>query len=461
MRKTQLIIEGGKEADLDGDGRGFAYTDPTTGEWSFDYPFTESLNHLATSVIGGGPGVKATYQAPIKGAFMGFDVRPGMGPVVQLGMSVLAPDIPQLDFVKSVLLPYGEVDVQGKGGLVAAAASTATPAWFTKLVGAWIDSPDSATAYGNTFMETYQALASSTEYDLTTPDGKDKLYQDTRFKARYLSTLRALGQFLGPSRPTAKMSVETKQGDVFVNVLSQELRTMQLEDYDTAIPRFLDIYGEQVFVYLSGKTKAVYGGLQASKEFGNFERDNKSLFRKYSDVAGYFVEGGNDLDWQVYQRQLQNKERVRLTPDETLDAAQKYVAFSKYRQVQDLVGAYPNEAQRKYLADYREVLGEQYPGFASSQYDPNKLKTQIAQLQDAVNDPSVADNQVATAAKLYLQTRDAVLAEAANRGLKTIDRSKNAGDLRGYLRQYAATLKEQYPDFARLYDRLLLQEVDE
>ena len=34
-------------------------------------------------------------------------------------------------------------------------------------------------------------------------------------------------------------------------------------------------------------------------------------------------------------------------------------------------------------------------------------------------------------------------------------------DLRGYLRQYAATLKEQYPDFARLYDRLLLQEVDE
>jgi len=484
LRKTQLIVEGGKEADPDGDGRGFAYTDPTTGEWSFDYPFTGPLNHLATSVIGGGPGVKSTFQAPIKGAFMGFDVRPGVGPVVQLAMSALAPDIPELNFVKSVLLPYGEVDVQGKGGLVAAAVSTATPAYFTKLVGAFFDSPDSATAYGNTFMETYQALASSTEYDLTTEDGKDQLYQDTKWKARYVSVLRALGQFLGPSRPSAKISVNVSpdaaaklraqgrpetdpalldvlDGDVFVNVLAQELRTMQLEDYDTAIPRFLDIYGEQVFIYLSGKTKAVYGGLQASKQFGDFEQANKSLFRKYSDVAGFFVEGGNDLDWQVYQRQLQNKERVRLTPSETLEAAQKYVAFSKYRQVQDLVGAYPNAAQRKYLADYREVLGEQYPGFASSQYDPNKLKTQIEQLQNAVNDPSVADNQVATAAKLYLQTRDAVLAEAANRGLSAIDRSKNAGDLRGYLRQYAATLKEQYPDFARLYDRLLLQEVDE
>jgi hypothetical protein len=60
-----------------------------------------------------------------------------------------------------------------------------------------------------------------------------------------------------------------------------------------------------------------------------------------------------------------------------------------------------------------------------------------------------------------LQTREAVLVEAANRGLTGIDRSKNAADLRGYLREYAVTLKEQYPNFARMYDRLLLQEVDE
>jgi hypothetical protein len=483
LRKTQLIIEGGKEADPDGDGRGFAYKDPTTGEWSFDYPFTKSLNHLATSVMGGGPGVKATFQAPIKGAIMGFDVRPGVGPVVQLAMSAFAPDIPQLDFVKSVVMPYGETDIQGKGGLIGALVASATPAYLTKLLSLF-DSPESATAYGNTYMEVYQALAASTEYDLTTEQGKDEIYKDATWRARYLTVMRALGQFMGPSRPTPKMSINVSSdaaaklraegrpetdpalldvldGDVFTNVLSMELRTMQLEDYDTAIPRFLDIYGDQVFVYLSGKTKAAYGGLQASKEFGNFERSNKDLFRKYKDVAGYFVEGGTDLDWQVYQRQLQNKERIRLTPKETLDAAQKYVAFSKYRQVQDLVGAYPNAEQRKYLSDYREVLGQQYPGFASSQYDPNKFQTDVTQLQEAVNDKNLTNNQVATAAKLYLQTRDAVLAEAANRGLKTIDRSKNTEDLRGYMRQYAATLKEQYPDFARLYDRLLSQEVDE
>jgi hypothetical protein len=460
LRKTQLIIDRGQEADPDGDGRGFFYTDPQTGEWSFDYPFSQGFTHLATSIIGGGPGVKATMQAPVKGVLMGLDVRPGVGPVVQVAMSAFAPDVPQLDFVKSIVLPYGEVDVQSKGGIAGGLIEAITPAYLKKIESIFT-SPESANTYGNTFMETYQALATTTKYDLKTDDGRDQLYQDTVGKAKFLTVLRAIGQFLGPSRPTAKFDVETKQGDVAVNVLSMELRKLQLEDYDSAIPRFLDTYGEDVFVYLSGKTKAVYGGLQASKQFGDFERANKGLFRKYSGVAGFFVEGGTDLDWQVYSRQLEKGERERLTPQETLEAAQKYVAYSQYRQVQDLVGPYPNAEQKQYLRDFREYLGEMYPGFTTGTFDPNKMKTQIDELTRAVNDSSLVNNDIAEAARQYLEVREAVMVEAANRGLSGIDRSKNVADLRGYLREYAVTLKEQYPNFARLYDRLLLQEVDE
>lgn len=461
LRKTQLMVEGGREADPDGDGRGIVYTDPQTGEWSFDYPLSEGLNHLATSVIGGGPGVKSTFQAPIKGLLMGLDVRPGVGPVVQIASSALLRDSPKVDFIKSVILPYGETDLNESGGVVGAFLKTAEPAWLKKVQSAIFDSPDSATVYGNTYMETYQALATSKNYDLTTAIGRDQLAQDTVWKAKFLTVMRGVGQFLGPSRPTNKMSVETKQGDVFVNVLSMELRAMQLEDYDSAIPRFLDIYGEDVFVYLSGKTKAVYGGLQASKGFGDFERQNKDLFRKYKNVAGYFVEGGNDLDWQVYTRQLKSGQRERLSPEESLANAQKYVAYSQYRQVQELIGAYPNAEQKEYLQSFREYLGSKYPGFTAAVYDPNKTKNDIKQLQDAVKDPNLANNNVAEAARQYLQARDEVLVEASNRGLNSIDRSKNTADLRGYLREYAIALKAQYPDFARLYDRLLLQEVDE
>lgn len=461
LRKTQLIVDRGQEADPDGDGRGFFYTDPQTGEWSFDYPFSQGFTHLATSLISGGPGVKSTLQAPVKGVLMGLDVKPGLGPVAQITASALLKDVPQTDFIKSIILPYGEVDIKDKGGITQALLNTAMPAWFKKVEQGFFSSPEASDTFGNTYMEVYQALATTKKYDLTTDDGRDQLYEDSINKARFLTVLRGIGQFLGPSRPTNKMSVETKQGDIAVNVLSMELRKLQLEDYDSAIPRFLDIYGEDVFVYLSGKTKAVYGGLQASKQFGDFERANKALFRKYSGVAGFFVEGGTDLDWQVYSRQLETGKRVRLTPQETLEAAQKYAAYSQYRQVQDLIGPYPNAEQKQYLREFREYLGEMYPGFSTGTFDPNKLKTQIDELTRAVEDPSLADNDVAKAARQYLQAREAVLVEAANRGLSGIDRSKNAADLRGYLREYAVTLKEQYPNFARMYDRLLLQEVDE
>lgn len=461
LRKTQLIIEGGREADPDNNGRGIFYTDPGTGEWVFDYPFTGPLTHLLTSKVSGGPGVRSTLQAPIKGALMGLDVRPGLGPVVQLSVSAFAPDIPQLDAFKAAVLPYGEVDLAKNKGLAGSVVDAFTPAWFKKVQSAFIDSPDSMTTYGNTYFEVYQALSASGNYDLRTPNGLDQLAQDAKMKAKTLTILRGLGQFLGPSRPTNKFEIETLQGDVMVNVMAQELRTMQLEDYDSAIPRFLDIYGEDVFAYLSGKTKALYGGLLANKEFGDFERANKALFRKYKNVAGFFATGGTELDWQVYTRQIDTGMRERLSPEESLMAAQKYVAYSKYRQVQELVGPYPNAEQKAYLRQYREYLGEQYPGFAFGTFDPNRIKNAVKELEGALTEPGLADNPVAKATKLYLDARTNVLAEAQNRGLTGIDRSKNASDLRGYLRQYAETLKTQYPEFARLYDRVLVEEVDE
>lgn len=461
LRKTQLLVEGGRDADPDGNGRGIFYTDPGTGEWVVDYPFTSGFTHLLTSAVSGGPGVRATLQAPIKGALMGLDVRPGLGPFAQIAVSAFAPDIPQLDAFKAAVLPYGEVDLAGNKGLVGSVIDSFTPAYFKKLQSAFIDSPESMTTYGNTFFEVYQALSTTGQYDLRTPAGLDKLYQDSKGQARALTILRGLGQFLGPSRPTNKFEVETLQGDVMVNVLAQDLRTLQLEDYDTAIPTFIDRYGEEVVAYLAGKTKAIYGGLQANKQFGEFERANEGLFRRYKNVAGFFAPGGTELDWQVYTRQIETGQRERLTPQESLMAAQKYVAYSKYRQVQKLVGPYPNAEQKDYLRRYREYLGEEYPGFALATFDPNRIKNAIAELELAVQEPSLADNQVATAAKLYLDARTNVMAEAKNRGLTSIDRSKNAADLRGYLRQYAEVLKTDYPDFARLYDRVLIEEVDE
>jgi hypothetical protein len=461
LRKTQLIVENGREADPDGNGRGFFFTDAQTGEWSFTYPLTDKLTHLATGGIGGGPGVTSTWQAPVKGALMGLDVRPGLGPFAQIGGTILLRDQPTYDWARSLFLPYGELDIAGNKGIAGTVADSLTPAWAKKLQSAFFDSPESQTTYGNTFFETYQALAASGQYDLASAEDKLRLSEDATGKARFLTVIRAIGQWLGPSRPTNKLSVDTLKGDVFVNLLAQDLRERQLQDYDTAISSWLDDYGEDVFVYLSGKTKAVAGGLTASSEFGNFERANKGFFKKYNEVAGFFAPGGTDLDWQVYTRQLEKGARERLTTEESLAAAQRYIAYKKYRSLQEFIGPYPKAEQREYLARYREYLGELYPGFQYAAFDPNELRRRIEKLKDAANDPEMADNRVADAARRYLQTRDYVYQEAAKLGLKSIEKAKGAEQLRGYLREYADVLVREVPEFERLYNQLLQQEVDE
>ena len=461
LRKTQLIVESGREADPDGDGRGFFFEDPQTGEWSFSYPFSEKMTHLATSAIGGGPGVKATLQARVKGALMGLDVRPGLGPFAQIAATTLLRDTPTFDWAKSILLPYGELDIAGNKGIPGTVVDSLTPAWFKKLQSAFFDDPESQTTYGNTYFETYQALAASGQYNLSDPLDQQRLADDTTNKARFLTVIRAAGQWLGPSRPTPKLSVETKQGDVFVNLLAQDLRERQLNDYDTAISSWLDDYGEDVFVYLSGKTKAVYGGLTASAEFGKFERNNSKFYGRYKEVAGFFAPGGTDLDWQVYTRQLEKGARERLTTDESLEAAQRYIAYKKYRSLQDYIGPYPNAEQKEYMARYREYLGELYPGFQFAPFDPNELRRRIAQVQDAANDPAMADNKIAEAARKYLETRDYVYEQAGKLGIKNIERARGAEQLRGYLREYASVLIRETPEFERLYSQLLQQEVDE
>jgi len=461
LRKTQLIVENGRETDPDGNGRGFFFTDPQTGEWTFSYPFSDKLTHLLTRNVGGGVGVNAQFQAPVKGALMGLDVRPGLGPFAQIAATAMLRDTPTFDWAKSIFLPYGELDIAGNKGIPGTVVDSLTPAWFKKMQSAFFDDPESQTVFGNTYFETYQALAASGQYDLQNPEDLDRLAQEATGKAKYLTVFRAIGQFLGPSRPTQKVSVQTKQGDVFVNLLSQDLRERQMQDYDTAISSWLDDYGEDVFVYLSGKTKAVHGGLTASSEFGAFERDNKALFRKYKEVAGFFAPGGTDLDWQVYTRQLEKGARERLTTDESLEAAQRYIAYKKYRSLQDFIGAYPNKDQREYLARYREYLGELYPGFRYAPFDPNQLRRRIEIAKDAVQDPSLADNKVADAARRYFQVRDYVYAEATKLGLKSIERARGAEQLRGYLRQYADVLVREVPEFDRLYSQLLQQEVDE
>jgi hypothetical protein len=245
--------------------------------------------------------------------------------------------------------------------------------------------------------------------------------------------------------------------------LSKDFVRLEQEDYTTAVGKFLDLYGEQPFLYAVGKTKAVNGGLSPSKVFGDWEREHGAFLKSYSKVAGFFGPAGDDFSMDVYQRQLDSGERKRLTDQQMLDQAQATIARWKYSQARDALGVKPSKEQRNWLAGYKDALGQQYPAYATqSDYNPMEMPAAIDQLKQAATDPRVSETPVATAVNEYMKLRDSALAEAQRRtGSKsTTLAGKKQADLREWLDGGAVEIARRHPEFQRVWDRLLSKEVD-
>lgn len=448
-RQFQRVYTGLEGADPENDGRGFIYKDPVTNQTMFKFPMSGVLARALT-------GVGAELEAPISQLSQGVSVIPALGPYGQLAVSQL-PDQPQYDEIIEFLLPYGRTE---KGNLL----FNATPGWVRKaLETLQADTKDSASLFYNTYIETIRAKAASGQYDLANPADKQRLLDDSRKAARVLMAMRTASQFFGPTAATAEFQVPTEQGDQYVSLLISEFYKMQAEDYDTAIPRFLDEFGDEAFVYAAGKTRSLREGLEATAEFGDWERRNQDLLGEYADVAAYLAPAGSDFSFAVWQRQLMSGEREKLSDRELLLMAQERVGAAKYRAMRLKAGAYPNDEVKGLLRQYRESLAKQYPGFpAVAQFEVGKFEGQMAQLTNMVSDDRTQGNAVAEAVRTYLGYREALLLKAREAGYvaNTLKQTKGLEPFRDLLASIGNQLIQETPEFARIYDRLLSQEVE-
>ncbi len=442
MRKMQFIVEGGREADPDGDGRGFFYKNPETGQWSFTFPLTGELTKLAF-------GVEAGLTLPVRGVVLGLDYRPGLGPFATVAASQLLPNMPKFDEVRNILLPYGE-----RKNII----ENLVPSYVQKVYEG-VTGNTNGRFYANTYVETMQALAATGNYDLSTPDGKQLLLDHAREKAKWLTILRGVTQFTGPASGQFEYKIPTDQGDIYANGLSYALRNLQDINYDTAALRFIEIFGEDAFTYLANKTVSESGGLESSKEFYDFQRENGNLFAQYKEVAGYFGPKGTEFSFNAYTTQLEKGLRRRLTAEEVLEASERAIGMAYYKDMRANFGPTLNAEQRSYLKEYKEAIKQQYPGFGNMTFDPTKVERQVNQLFEAAKRSDLENNPVAKALNYYEQIRAEALAEANRRGFASL-KSDKLGDLQEYLYTYAQALAEEYPEFARVYDRVLSQEID-
>lgn len=311
-------------------------------------------------------------------------------------------------------------------------------------------------------METYKALAASGKYDMSTDDGQEAAYKQAKKYAKTLTIMRGFIQFSGPSRFSPEFEVATKQGNVLATMLTKEFYDMQNDTanggYDTAVQRFLEVFGENAAIYTARNTRSLVGGLESTEEASRFERENPSLYRRYKEFAGFFAPSGGDYSQPAYFRQLQTGQKERLTPKEVTEQYQRTIGFAYYKAMRDKAGPYPTEEQRAYLRSYREFLVQKYPGFGKGDPKTTQERVQeIAQLRKAA--ATIPDNPVSQAIEKYMKKRDQALDELAKIGLSFLS-GKQAEPFRDYLYGYGEALAETYPDFGRVWEQLISYEVD-
>lgn len=444
FRKVERVFTGATNIDLENDGTGFFYKDPQTGQYMFNYPLSDKASQLFT-------GLTSPLVAPVKGLSVGLTFMPGIGPVGQIGANAILPFVPKESDFRKVFLPYGTPGTS---------IMDFTPGWGRKLYDALEANPDKMDSiYAQTYVETVRALNASGDYDLSNVNDKEKILNDARGKARILSIFRAFNQFLGPASGTTKFELDTKQGDVYMAHLVKDFQKMQAEDYDTSVQRFLDTYGDDMLLYVSGKSKSDIAGLEPTAEFEQWAKQNKSAMNKYKEVAGFFAPGGADFNFQVWKAQVDKGQRERLSASDIIDQAQLMVGSAKFRQARLKYGPYPNREQQAWLREYRKALHAELPGFPEvASFNPSEFPKMIDQLYKATLDPSLADNDVVTAAQIYLDRRDSAIAQAQAAGLVGLS-SRSAAPLRQYLASIGEALIQKYPDFKRLYEQKLQAEL--
>lgn len=443
-RTAQRVYTGLSGADPDQDGRGVFYRDPQSNELMFTFPLSGSLTKLFT-------GINAPLAGPVKRLSGGMSIYPALGPWAQLAANTFIPDVPDYDKFRKLLTPYG------KKGLIDTA--NPVPIWVKKLYEAGAASTDKLTnTYGQTYIETLRALSTNPKYDLSNPEDQLELFADAKFKARLLTIMRATSQFTGPTAGTLEFKIPTEQGDQYISELIKEFRGFQEEDYDTAVLRFLNLYGDELMLYATSKSKAQNKGLETSVEFDAWARNNEDLIKLYPDLATYFAPKGSDFEFSVWARQQRNLQRIPLTDQQLVAEAQNRLGSTKYRAARQQFGAFPSDEQIEKLKNYRVFLNQKLPGFpVNVEFKVNELKNDLVTLEKMLDNPRFDDSPMRSALVTYLNARNSFLAQV---GGKTFQ-SKKANRVRAQLYQIGESLALRNPEFDRIWSRLLVSEVDQ
>ena len=477
IRRMQQGIQGARNT-------GFFYPDPSTGEEVFAMPHYDALANLFDAGaperedVEGEQFARPVFTGRVEGLNLILNnFLPGVGPVVQLPAASLGQDFlnqPEFRWARDFLFPFGYPDAETPTGIF----DSLMPAWFQKaLVGFGRPSADNERLYNNTVIDVLRAMEINGEIPSNLePAQRATLMEEARSRARRLYQIRSISQFIGPTGAQVRWDVDVDpMGEAFAyQVLATEFREMIQTNRGDRLQAFLDFvnrFGFDPASIATAKTEQVRPGTVT--EYGlDFKQQNPELFRDKPLTAYYAAPDPPDAEfnYNAYLAQLEEGDRVGLTPDQWLTERNRLLGSLAYERVRRNAAAAGNLNDRNiqaYLRFYRFSLMEEYPGYGFDNVGVPVAADRwqfIEEFQRWRDDEQLAQTQTGQGLVRYLEERERALALASSQygvSERGFSDAKATTPLRIYLLTIGENLSRQYPDFATVFQRHFQWEVEE
>lgn len=379
---------------------------------------------------------------------------PGVGPTVQIPVATLLrdrPDLAENKIIETFIFPYG---------VPKSTAQALLPPTFKRLVSASREEDD--TAYLNAKLRIWQSKMIDVSLGKRPAAPPEVLLEEAGREAKKFFLLRAFVSWVSP----VGVSFDSPYQPYI-----DAYRQMRETDPAGADEAFLAKYGEEFFPLTQALTKAVEG-VPATVEGFRSRQSHLDLIARLKDpgmarlVVG--AEGAGEFARAVYENQLDEGQRVRLTEEEFTEGPSIRLGWIKYRKVMDTLSAellarrLPN-MQVKAAADLRAVkkaairkIAQEHPEWYSafSITDRAHWSKRLADLRLIAADPQMQARPDIQGLNAYLALRETIVAELRAREAHTLTAGSNQ-DVQQVWDAAVDQIALANPAFADLRDRWL------
>jgi hypothetical protein len=451
---------------------GMVYTDETNGESYIQFRIPEVFKGLLShGMFAGALDTTGKIKFAKSSISMLASGAPGFGPFVNLAVSQVAKNRPELNEALEILLPFGVSDSFVDPFLPAAARRAVS-----------IVREDDDAAYASTYHSVLVTRLTQimdgndpkwTYEDMQNPEIQAQFYEEVNDQTRKLFSIRLVSALVSP----VALSF-----DSLYKPYVDKYRELREQDPTTADDKFFQQYGEEL-IYLTQAVTQTNNGVPPTLHGADQTQKFGDLITKYPEYGSVIVgpdAGGESSKFlsQVYNKQLNTPiapgsdvmQRERLSPLETFTDPQIRLGWQHFSRYMDKIDGYmiqngfttyqqaPN--MREFKNQVVRELATKYPAWADEYFtrDERKWDKRIEAFTAMVSDPELAQRPDMQGVATYLRVRSMMVAELQRRdqfdGSASLFAASNE-DIFLAWSEFRIGLKESNLQFADLYNRYL------